>query len=87
MSIFKLYPLKPIEKNEDEKPKFDHNEYNEKRSSTLELIQLQREIFHSKFSIQTKRGVIVEKLKLKSMIAEKKVIFLISRNKYNFFPL
>merc|ERR1711973_597706 len=68
----KLYPLKPIEKNEDEKPKFDHNEYNEKRSSTLELIQLQREIFHSKFSIQTKRGVI-EKLKLKSLIAEKKM--------------
>merc|ERR1719419_1784259 len=69
----KLYPLKPIEKTKDEKPKFDHNEYNEKRSSTLELIQLQREIFHSKFSIQTKRGVIVEKLKLKSMIAEKRM--------------
>merc|ERR1711937_984635 len=69
----KLYPLKPIEKNEEEKPKFDESEYHkEKRPSTLELIQLQREIFHLKFSIQTKRGVI-ENLKQKSLIAERKM--------------
>merc|ERR1711915_1141745 len=51
----------------------DESEYHkEKRPSTIELIKLQREIFHLKFSIQTKRGVI-EKLKQKSTLAEKKM--------------